>query len=141
MRSGVTPAVYAASSEAIALKESRRPYWHFGIKKPLSQPRVIVEIKADLECVADLSSIDQIIPWPKLDELLSEDWEGINTKGAETLSQTLGRALFDLNFAGLVVPSARDRRGRNLIWFPQNFSGNDVIKISGEAELDEWIAK
>lgn len=141
MRPGVTPAVYAASTENIALKESRRPYTHFGIKKPLSQPRVIVEMEAKLECVADLTSIDQIIPWPSIDELLDEDWEGINTRAAETLSQAFGRALFQLKFAGLVVPSARDRRGRNLIWFPSKLGKNDGIQITGEDELNEWIAQ
>ena len=60
------------------LKESRRSLKHFGIHKPLSAPRVVVEMMADLKSVADLSGIDAILPWPGLDELLSEDWERIN---------------------------------------------------------------
>jgi RES domain-containing protein len=141
MRPGVTPAVYAASTEAIALKESRRPLKHFGIRKPLSAPRVVVEMMADLKSVADLSGIEAILPWPGLDELLAEDWERINLGGAETLSQAFGRALWKLGFSGLIVPSARDRRGRNLIWFPENLSIDDEVRISGETELDDWIAK
>jgi len=141
MRPGVTPAVYAASTENIALKESRRTVRHYGIKKPRNQPRVIVEMEADLKRVADLSDIDDLLPWPTLDELLGEDWEAINSAGAETLSQAFGRALFSLDFSGLLVPSARDRRGRNLIWFPKNFQRDEQVVISGEAELDQWIAK
>lgn len=141
MRPALTPAVYASSTEAIALKESRRPLKHFGIHRPSSAPRVVVEMMADLKIVADLSGIDAVLPWPGLHELLAEDWERINSAGSETLSQAFGRALWKLRFSGLIVPSARDRRGRNLIWFPGNLSKNDEIRISGETELEDWIAK
>lgn len=141
MRPGVTPVVYASSTETVALKESRRPLKHFGIRKPRAAPRVLVELEADLEKVAELSAIDRLLPWPGLDELLAEDWEKINAGGAETLSQAFGRALWSLGFSGLVVPSVRDRRGRNLIWFPGNLGENDEIRISGESALRDWIAK
>ncbi len=141
MRAGLTRAVYAASTEAIALKESRKVIRHFGIQQPLAAPRVIVEMWADLGPLADLANIDAILPWPSLDELLVEDWERINSGGFETLSQAFGRALWALRFAGLIVPSARDRRGRNLIWFPENLRSADGIRISGQTDLDDWIVK
>ena len=141
MRAGITPAVYAASTEAIALKESRRAFRHFGIRQPLSSPRVIVEITTDLGNVADLTNIDTLLPWPSLDELLAKDWEQVNSRGFETLSQAFGRALWKLGFAGLIAPSSRDRRGRNLIWFPSNLAKSDKIHIAGESELGDWIAK
>jgi len=141
MRAGVTPAVYAASSESIALKESRRVVRYFGIKKPQNQPRVLVELQANLERVADLTKLDDHLSWPGIDELLTENWEQLNAGGKETLSQAFGRALFDLGFSGLLVPSARDRRGRNLIWFPENLRGNEKIRIIGRDELERWIAK
>lgn len=141
MRPGVTPAVYAASSESIALKESRRVVRHFGIKRPRNQPRVMVELEAELERVADLTKLEDHLSWPGIDELLAENWEALNAAGKETLSQAVGRALHELDFSGLLVPSARDRRGRNLIWFPENLGGSEQVRIVGEDELDQWIAK
>lgn len=138
---GVTPAVYAATTEAIALKESRRVVRHFGIKKPRNQPRVIVELVAKLERVADLAGIAEHLPWPTLDELLGENWEALNAAGKETLSQAFGRAIHDLKFSGLLVPSARDRRGRNLIWFPNNLRTGEQVAIVGQDELDRWIVE
>ena len=141
MAPGLTSAVYAASTEAIALKESRRLLRHFGIRKPRLHPKVIVEMEVTLKRVADLSLIDKILSWPTLEELLGEDWERINSRGVETLSQAFGRALWVSGHAGLLVPSTRDRRGRNLVWFPSNLAKDDAIRISGESELDDWIVK
>lgn len=141
MRPGISPAVYAATSESIALKESRRLMGHFGIRKPGKAPRVLVEIHVELENVADLSRMQALFPWPQLDELLSENWESINAAGRETLAQAIGRALFSLGFSALIVPSAQDRRGRNLVWFPENCQLTDQIEITGEQELLRWIAK
>jgi hypothetical protein len=141
MRPDVTPAVYAASTEAIALRESRRVIRHFGIKKPHKQPRVLVELEAQLSRVADLTGIDDLLAWPTLGELLSENWEALNAAHKETLSQTFGRALFELGFSGLLAPSARDRRGRNLIWFPRNFGPGERVSIVGKEELERWIAE
>ena len=100
-----------------------------------------MELEADLERVADLTGIGERLLWPTVDELLAENWEALNAAGRETLSQAFGRALFDLDFSGLLVPSARDRRGRNLIWFPENLRGDEAIGIVGECELERWIAK
>lgn len=141
MRPMFTPAVYAASSELIALKEARRVVRHFGIHKPRNQPRVLVELEASLENVADLTRLEKHPLLPSIDELLGENWLQINERRAETLGQTFGRALFDLGFSGLLVPSARDRRGRNLIWFPKNLGGSERISIVGDQELERWIAK
>ena len=142
MRPGVSPAVYAATSELIALKESRRTVDHFGIPSPKKNaPRMIVQLDAKLEGVADLCQMDAILPWPTQSELLAENWESQNEAGRETLAQAFGRALFALKLKGLIIPSARDRRGRNLIWFPENFEKSDQITIVGKDELENWIAR
>jgi hypothetical protein len=59
--------------------------------------------------------------------MLAENWESLNASRHESLSQAFGRALWQLGYAGLLVPSTRDRRGRNLIGFPDNFSSADRI--------------
>lgn len=79
--------------------------------------------------------------WPSLDDLLTEDWQKINTGGFENLSQALGKALWHCGFEGLIAPSARDRRGRNLVWFPEYLKHGSSVSITGKAELEKWIAK
>jgi RES domain-containing protein len=140
MRPNMTPVVYAAGSEAIALKESRRPFDYFGIRRPRQNPRVLVEIDIHFTNLADLRSLDRLTDWPALEELLNENWEKVNSTGAETLSQAVGRALFSLRFEGLLVPSSRDRRGLNVIWFPENLGRQAKLTISGESDLNRWLA-
>jgi hypothetical protein len=75
------------------------------------------------------------------DDLLNEDWQKINTGGFENLSQALGRAVWQCGFEGLIAPSARDKRGRTLIWFPDHLQSGSFVSITGKAELEKWIAK
>jgi hypothetical protein len=70
----------------------------------------------------------------------SEDWEKLNNRGNETLAQAFGRAIRDLNFEGLIVPSSRDQRGRNLIWFPDDLRADSRIEIIGQEKLKQWLA-
>lgn len=48
--------VHAASTETIALKESRHAYDYYGILKPRNNPRVSVELAAQLSHLIDLTS-------------------------------------------------------------------------------------
>lgn len=112
--------VHAASTESIALKEARRVYDYYGIRKPRNNPRVSVELIAQLNHLIDLAKLHLIADSPTVDEMLQEDWEKLNECGVETIAQAFGRAIQALNFEGIIVPSSRDRRGRNVIWFPDN---------------------
>lgn len=141
MRLGETPVVHGASSEGIALKESRRTFEYFGIKRPRNYPRVSVEMEASFSHLANLTQIESVLDWPSLNDLLEEDWQKINAGGFENLSQALGRALWQSGFEGLIAPSARDRRGRTIIWFPAGLKSGSSISIVGKADLENWIAK
>ncbi|NBB78921.1 MAG: RES domain-containing protein [Verrucomicrobia bacterium] len=63
----------------------------------------------------------------------------MNAHHRETLAQACGRILWDLDYAGLVAPSSRDRRGRNLIVFPQRGPDNS-LRIAHRSELEKWLA-
>lgn len=133
-------AVHAASTETIALKESRRVYDYYGILKPRNNPRVSVELIVQLSHLIDLTKLHRVIDSPTIQEMLSEDWEKLNARGNETIAQALGRAIRDLNFEGLIAPSSRDQRGRNLIWFPDNIRADSRIEIVGKEKLKQWLA-
>jgi len=140
MKPSYCKVVHAASTETIALKESRRVYDYYGIHKPKKNPRVSIEIHAQLSNLLDLTKLHQLIDSPTIRELLSEDWEKLNARGNETLAQAFGRTICDLNYEGLIAPSARDRRGRNLIWFPDHLRTDSRIDITGQEKLKQWLA-
>lgn len=139
MMRGVTPVVYAASTEHIALKEAQSNFDRYGIK-PKKHPRVVVELEIRLSSIIDLPGLLQSVTWPQLPELLAEDWNAINDQGMETLSQASGRALFELGYEGVRVPSTKDARGYNLFFFPENRKEGSLIKIVGEQELKKYLA-
>ncbi|MEO0795418.1 MAG: RES family NAD+ phosphorylase [Verrucomicrobiota bacterium] len=139
MRQAHTAASYAATTDFLALKEAKQTYGRFGIKKPISSPRVLVELTLKLDRCLDLQPLDGSGRLPSIDEMMSEDWEATNKMGSEALSQAIGRACFDLKFEGLIIPSARDNRGRNIVWFPENLKRPDAVVISGEDELKDWL--
>lgn len=142
MRPGMAHVFYGASTEALALKESRRNIEHFAIKRTArlgQKPRVVVEIQVSTPTVVDFQKLCQALPWPSLDEALAENWEEMNARHCETLAQACGRILFDLGYVGLIAPSSRDRRGRNLIVFPQKIP-RGRLQISHSLELEKWLA-
>lgn len=132
--------VHAASTETIALKESRRVYDYYGILKPRNNPRVSVKLIVQLSHLIDLTKLHGVVNSPTIKELLAEDWEKLNNRGNETLAQAFGRVIRDLNFEGLIAPSSRDQRGRNLIWFPDDLRADSRIEIVGKEKLKQWLA-
>lgn len=140
LRAGITPVVHGATSEALAIKESRAAFVYYGIQKPQKNPRVSVEIEISLHDVLNLCPVAPAFPNLTDPELLSEDWQKVNCQGKETLAQAIGRAAWVAGLEGLLVPSARDRRGRNLVWFPENIQPESGCAISGEKELKRWLA-
>lgn len=140
MRRGITEVVHAASTEALALKEARGAFAFYGIGRPRARPRVSVELEVRLEEMLDLAASPGVLGPFTIEEMLGEDWRSLNAGGRESLSQAAGRAAWECGFTGLVVPSARDRRARNLVWFPSNLSGGSVVEISGRTDLERWLA-
>ncbi len=140
MYAGIAPVAHAAMTEALAIKESRRAFAYYGISKPRNNPRVSVEIEVKLKRVLRLSPVETIFSNLSNEELLLEDWEKVSGKGRETLAQAIGRAAWKSGLEGMVVPSARDRRSRNLVWFPANFHAGSACSISGRHKLEKWIA-
>ena len=132
--------VHAASTEAIALKESRRVFDYYGIRKPASDPRVIVELNVRLKQLIDLTKLESVVDSPPIVEMLKEDWEKLNASRVETIAQAFGRAIHSLNYEGLIAPSSRDARGRNLVWFPKQLLPDSQIEIVGQEKLKQFLA-
>ena len=139
MQPGITEVVHAASTEALALRESRAILDYYGIERPRLTPRVSVELEIGLQRVLKLTRAEELLSPYSGEELLSEDWRKLNHQGRESLAQAVGRAAWECHYEGLWVPSVRDRRCRNLIWFPGSLEKESRCEISGQKELEKWI--
>ena len=137
MRPGLHRLVYGASTELIALKETRRGFSYYGIKKPRQNLRVTVEILASFSKVIFLADLVSAISWLEMDEFLKEDWRKVNQASNETLSQACGRVLIESGCECLAAPSVKDGRGRTFVWFPDNLGSGCKVEVSGHKELEQ----
>jgi len=48
------------------------------------------------------------------------DWRKEVAAGREPITQSIGRAAFEIGLEGIIVPSAADPNGHNLLIFPGN---------------------
>lgn len=116
---GTFPVVYGSISENTALKESEARANRYGLV--VRKPRILVAIELKLQKVLDLreATVRKLLGIT-LKELQHEDWEKLQDKGTEALSQALGRAAFELGAEAILIPSFAHRGGVNVAWFPRN---------------------
>lgn len=120
-------AVYGALKPELAVREA--------LQKRLRAvdelvPLVLVAIDVRLTKIVDLSAARVLEALQATrQELLDEDWIGTQIKGEMARTQRLGQVAFEMGLSGLLVPSARSSRGRNLVVFPMNLSSNEVLRV------------
>jgi len=70
-----------------------------------------------------------------LDELMEEDWHAIQSGGQESWTQAIARGCRSVGFEGLIAQSARDRRGRNVVIFPDKLRKGSSIELVTKEDL------
>ena len=114
-------AVYGSTEDTVAVAESRATAEYAHVPLPFRTPRLLVAIELELQAVLDLTAADvRTSLGVTLQELATEDWRKVQEAGIESLTQTIGRAVFVNGGEGLLVPSARVALGVNVVYFPQN---------------------
>jgi RES domain-containing protein len=115
-------AVYLSLSPETAMKEALSHFNYYGLPPKNAMPRVFVAIQVQLQNVLDLTdgAIRQRIKLSKK-RLLSTDWRKKMATGRGTLSQMLGSAVHASGFEALLVQSAEDVAGKNIVIFPDHF--------------------
>lgn len=111
--------VYAAFSDATALAEAKANHFYYGLNPADALPRTIVAVDVRLAKIVDLT--DGVIRQSlavSADRMRSDDWRKLNRHRAESLTQAIGRAVYENGLEGLAVPACDG--GRNLVWFPGN---------------------
>jgi RES domain-containing protein len=112
-------AVYASLTPETALAEVLSRFRDYGIPVADAMPRVLAAVEVSVASLADLTT-----PGARRSLRVSrrrmrrEDWRRATDDGREALTQAIGRAAFERGLEGLLVFSAPDPAGRNLVLFP-----------------------
>jgi RES domain-containing protein len=114
-------AVYSSLEIQTAIEEALSHHRYFGLAVETALPRVLVSIRVRLQRVLDLTNQrPRRSLGIKREQIMQEDWRACNGRREESLAQALGRLAWEAEWEGLLVPSAANPRGANLIVFPGN---------------------
>lgn len=93
-------------------------------------PRTFVAISASLQIVLDLrqGGIRQRLQVSER-RILSEDWRKEVRDGRKPITQMIGQAAHGTDWEGLIVSSAAEPSGHNLMIFPEN------LRVGSKLEL------
>ena len=107
------------SNVIAATNEAYQNFISAGFSLSAIRPRVMAGATAKLSLLCDLTDkANRRRIRFTLEELLSEDWQGIQAAGEESWTQAIGRGCRTAGFEGLLVPSARNWDGTNIVVFP-----------------------
>ena len=122
--------VYAADSPETAMAESLAHFRYFGFPVQSAMPRTFAAITLKLKCVVDLRecSVRQRLHVSK-DSMITVDWRNEVKAGLVPITQAIGQAAFDAGVEALIVPSAAQSYGFNVLVFPANLKKGSKIQI------------
>ena len=128
--------VYASLTPETALAEVLSHFRRYGFPVHSAMPRTFVAIDVALGEVLDLTAgpVRRRLRVSRA-ATLSEDWRASHQRNEESLTQAVGRAAYDAGMEGLLVASAAQRGGTNLVWFPDNLSATSHARIRRADEL------
>jgi RES domain-containing protein len=112
--------VYASLIPETAMAETLAHHRYYGIPIEDAMPRVFVAIEARLRFVLDLreGAVRQRLQ-VSMERILAVDWRGEIREGRQPVTQLIGQAAWESGWEGLIVPSAADPKGNNLVILPE----------------------
>lgn len=129
-------AIYGSLDPVTATKESFQSFLRYGFKGSVIRPRLMVGLEVTVHRLLDLTDarIRRKLGFLRAD-LIGEDWLAIQRTGEESWTQAIGRGCFTTGFEGLLVPSAQNRRGKNVVLFPDKLGADSSIELIAPDEL------
>jgi RES domain-containing protein len=129
-------AVYGSVDDVTALKESKANAEYANLPYPFCETRLIVAVNVSLLRVVDLTASDTLKALDVTEEELhTEDWRKVQEQGFESLTQALGRAVFEARGEGLLAFSARAAKAINVAYFPHNKLRGSEVRLCQAQEL------
>jgi hypothetical protein len=122
--------VYASLTPEIAMAEALAHSRYFGFPIEAAMPRTFVAIEVTLSALIDfrLGFVRQRLR-VSLDRILFVDWRKEVRAGREPITQSIGRAAFEVGVEAMIIPSAADSSGPNLMVFPSNLRPGSSIRV------------
>lgn len=126
--------VYAAFTDVTALAEARVNHLYYGLNLADALPRTLVAVDVKFSKILDLTDgrVRKALV-VSATRMRSDDWRKLNRCGAESLTQTIGRAAYESGLEGLIVPACDG--SKNAVWFPGNLRGGSKVKIRNSDAL------
>lgn len=129
-------AVYASLTPETALAEALAHVKRFKADIFGAMPKTINAIDARLRKILDLTDGPTRqrlgVSWGRM---MKERWWELESKGREALTQAVGRAAYELGLEGILVPSAADASGENIVYFPDNKRTTSTLTIVNAHDL------
>lgn len=122
--------VYASLTPETAMAETLAHNRYYGIPIEDAMPRTFVAMESKLQAVLDFRSghVRQRLQ-VSLERILTVDWRREVLAGREPITQTIGRAAYEVGLEGLIVPAAADPNGHNLLVFPEKLRRGSEISV------------
>lgn len=110
-----------ATEAAVFTLEALAHFRHYGLPDESALPRVLAAAQVVLRRVLDVTDarVRRTLRVSRAD-VLDADWRADAGAGREAPPQAIGRMAWNAKWEGLLVPSAADPNGTNLIVFPGN---------------------
>lgn len=129
---GLGRAMYASLDPETALAESLAHHRYFGIPVDQALPKVIVSIEVRLGRLVDLTAPRSLrVLGIDVKELTDCDWRRALDTGVEPITHALGRVLYELKAEGALAPSGARHGSRNIVVFPDHFTGGSRVRARG----------
>lgn len=129
-------AVYGSVDDVTALKESKANAGYANLPYPFRETRLVVAVDVSLSRVVDLTASEALKMLGVTEkELRTEDWRKVQEQGFESLTQALGRAVFEAKGEGLLAFSARVAKAINVAYFPENKLQGSEVRLCEAQEL------
>lgn len=122
--------VYCSLTPNTAMSETLAHFSYYGIPFHNAMPRTFVAVEVNLQRVIDIreGAVRRRLQ-VSLHRMLDIDWRKSVREGREPIPQLLGRAAADAGIEALLVPSAADHSGQNLLVFPKNLLPGSGVRV------------
>lgn len=124
---------YTAEAPHTALSEALAHVNYYSLPLAKALPRVLVALKLKAKRVLDLRD-GKVRKALRLSEgtIRKLDWRAENQTGNEAITQAWGRAFAAAGFEAVIVPSAADAAGANVLVYPENLLPGSRFGVESE---------
>ncbi len=124
---------YTAISPQTALTEALAQANYYNLPLTRALPRVLVALQLQASRVLDLR-LGEVRRTLRLSAATMQktDWRAENRHGREAITQAWGRGFAAAGFEAVIVPSAADAAGANVLVFPDNLRSGTRFEVEND---------